>query len=371
MNGHSGGRADVAVVIPCLDEAGALGGLLGDLAAQRGVSLEVVVVDGGSSDGTVEVAETLSLGAPFRLTVLRTSRGRALQLNAGAEACGAAELLFLHADCRVDDPDLLARARAALLRERGTRRHDRVAGHFALRFLRSVDRPSLAYYYYEAKAAQSRPECVNGDQGFWFSRPYFEALGGFDESATLLEDARLADRVFETGVWVTLPGTLGTSARRFEAEGFLERQTLNALLRAFAALELPAFFSPAAELYRVQPRAVSLELAPFFQAAHRAVWGAGAREGIRRWLRVGSYVRSQAWQVAFWFDCRLNFRRGLRPGRGPSPRLEAYDLWVGAPRRRVVLDAAAAALTAGWLYAGLAWSLVPVHFRRRGPRNSP
>jgi len=77
---------------------------------------------------------------------------------------------------------------------------------------------------------------------------------------------------------------------------------------------------------------------------------------VGRWLRAGRYVRLQAWQIPFWLDCRHNFRRRLPPGRGPAPRLEAWDLWVGAVQPHLLADAAAAALTAGWLYGGLAWA---------------
>lgn len=346
----------VSVVIPCLDESQCLGDLLRDLAAQRGIDLEVVVVDGGSRDGTAELAEAVSRDVSFPLRVLRAGRGRARQLNAGARVASAPEILFLHADCRLDDSGLLARAQRDLACERGRRGSDRVAGHFGVRFLRAEARPSLAYYFYEAKASLNRPDCVNGDQGFWLSRRYFDELGGFDESAALLEDAALAALVFATGAWIRLPGTVLTSARRFEAEGLLERQTVNALLRAFDALALPSFFRHAAELYRVHSAAQRLVLPLFFQAAHGSLWDDGVREGLRRWLRAGRYVRSQAWQLAFWLDCRRNFRRSLPPGHGPLPWLQAWERWTGGGRPCRVADAVAAVGTAGWLYGGMVWT---------------
>lgn len=347
----------MAVVVPCIDEAATLPLLLADLARQERIRLEVAVADGGSGDGTAEAAEAFGRRGGLPVHVVRTARGRGRQMNAGAAATSASELLFLHADTRVSDPGVLALAFERMARERAARGHHRVAGHFGLRFRRTAAKPSLGYYFYESKSFLSRAECVNGDQGLWLGRPYFEELGSFDEHGAFYEDAKLAARVFASGDWITLPGEISTSARRFETEGLRERQTVNALVRAFDALGHPAFFEEAAGLYRVHAEARGLNLVPFFLAAHRAVWAGGLRAGLERWRRAGTYVAAQAWQIAFWLDCRRNARRGLRPGRGPSPTLETFDSW--APRgNSCLLSAAAAALTMAWFYGSLGWHLL-------------
>jgi hypothetical protein len=249
----------------------------------------------------------------------------------------------------------LAEARRALASERARRGSDRVAGHFGLRFRRSQPGASFAYFFFECKAGLNRPGCVNGDQGFWLSRRYLDELGGFDEGAPFFEDARLAARVFADGAWVTLPGWLSTSARRFEAEGLGKRQTLNAILRAADHLGLRDFFGGAAGAYREQSGAGSLDLLPFLKLAHRGLWRNGVREGLRYWRRAGDYSASQAWQAAFWMDCRRGFLRGGSPHDLPHPFLDAFERHgprlLGNPLAR----AASSVLVALWFYSLFGW----------------
>lgn len=82
----------IAVIVPTLNEAAALGGLLANLLEREG-DFRVVIADGGSSDGTVEIARRFSGVACVRL-----ERGRGLQMNAGARGATEDILLFLHAD---------------------------------------------------------------------------------------------------------------------------------------------------------------------------------------------------------------------------------------------------------------------------------
>ena len=95
-------RLTLSVVVPVLNEASAIRAALEALAPLRARGHEVIVVDGGSSDGTPELAAGLCD------QVLRTGRGRALQMNAGARAATGEVLLFLHADTRLPPrPDAL------------------------------------------------------------------------------------------------------------------------------------------------------------------------------------------------------------------------------------------------------------------------
>lgn len=343
---------DLSVVVPARNEAEALPSLLRDLASQEGPALEVVVADGGSDDATREVAAGWrTRGFPVR--VVKSPAGRGRQMNAGAGAARASDLLFLHADTSLDDPGLLARARESLEAERSRRGHFRVAGHFGLRFRRSRPGRGGAYYFYEAKTLLGRPGCINGDQGLWLSRAYFDELGGFDESLPYLEDIRLARRIFATGAWVTLPGRLGTSARRFETEGLGARQTLNALLKNFDDIGLSGFFEEAAQAYRDQAGAGPLALGPLLRLAHRASCARGWRRFLRYWWDTGGYVAANAWQLAFALDCRRNRCAGHPPGEGPARWLARYDRW-GAP---VVTSApgrlAATLVTAGWFFCAM------------------
>ena len=348
----------MSVVVPALDEAGTLPHLLADLARQQGIGLEVRVGDGGSRDGTPEIVRGLAPELPFPVEVIPAPRGRGAQMNRAARGARAADLLFLHADTRLPDPGLLARARQHMDRERARSGTFRVAGHFPLRFRRSRPGADLAYYFYEAKTSLGRPDTVNGDQGIWIRAAYLAELGGFDESAPYMEDARLARAVLRSGAWTTLPEVLTTSARRFEAEGLARRQALNAILRGADHVGLPGFFEAAAHAYREHDRARPLSLGPFLELVHRCASRQGPGRLLSLWYAAGGYAASNAWQIAFLADCARNRRRGLPPGQGPARWLERFDRhlsrWVGSPPGRLVLAGLAAGAFYGLLAAGRA-----------------
>jgi glycosyltransferase involved in cell wall biosynthesis len=96
----------VSIVMPCLDEAETIAASLGSLAELRARGHEVIVVDGGSRDGTPELAR------PRCDRLLPAPRGRAAQMNAGARAAVGDALLFLHADTRLPPlaDELMARS---------------------------------------------------------------------------------------------------------------------------------------------------------------------------------------------------------------------------------------------------------------------
>ncbi len=343
---------DLSVVVPVLEDAEALVGLLAGLRTQQGLAFEVLVAEGGEGSGIEPPRRAAdAVGPPVRR--VRAAPGRGRQMNAAVREARAPDLLFLHADSVLEDPGTLARARQRMDGERSRRGSFRVAGHFGLRFVRSRPGRDGAYYFYEAKTRLNRPEVINGDQGLWLARAYFEELGGFDESLPYLEDARLARRIDETGAWVALPGTLGTSARRFETEGLPVRQTLNALVRNFDAIGMTGFFARAADAYRLQGRAARLRLGPFLRAAERESRSHGAKAFARWWWGTAGYVASNAWQLAFALDCRRNRRAGLPPGQGPTPWLDRYDRRVGPLARSAPGRIACLAATGAWFYGSL------------------
>ncbi len=351
--GPAGGQnatGPVSVVVPALNEVETLPDLLRDLALQRAAVLEVIVADGGSSDGTTEVLRRLAPGLPFPLRVVTAPPGRGRQMNRGAAAARGRDLLFLHADTRLPRHDLLAGAARTMRRERLRLGTHRVAGHFGLRFRRTRPGAAFAYYLIEAKTFLNRPDTINGDQGLWIARRYFEELGGFDETLPYLEDLRLARRVFETGTWITLPGWVQTSARRFEAEGVLSRLVLNAVIRSAEELGLREFLCAAPGLYRVQTAAGPLRIGPFLRVLHRHAIRHGWRRLARLWLRAGDYAARNLWQIPFAADCLRSFRRGVPPGRGPTPWLERYDRYLARASRGIVTRAVLACAIAAGFY---------------------
>jgi rSAM/selenodomain-associated transferase 2 len=303
--------SELSVIIPALNEAAALPRLLEQLAQQQGVALEVIVADGGSTDGSAELAR--AAGAQ----VVVTARGRGTQMNAAAARASAEHLLFLHADSGLPSLALLKGALAAL-RAAEASGGTRVAGHFPLRFARSQLGHDFFYRNMEEKTASNRRDTINGDQGALLSAAYFRELGGFDERLPFFEDQRLAARVFETGRWICLPGWLQTSARRFEAEGHYRRFTLMAIIMGMHASRADEFFRRAPKLYAAQGETGLLRLGPYLALVREVLIDAGWAGALGIVYRVGRYVRSHSWQIFFWLDVWLRPRLG--PGRYPFLR---------------------------------------------------
>lgn len=297
----------LSIIIPTLNEAAHLPALLADLRQQQGVTLEIIVADGGSTDGTRAVAE--AGGVEF----ITARRGRGAQMNAASQVATGDTLLFLHADSRIAAPELLHQALVALTAEAAG--DNRIAGHFPLRFLRTTPRNALAYRYLEEKSAGNRVNTTNGDQGFLLGREFFFQLGGFDETLPFLEDQTLAEKIRAQGRWITLPGTLQTSARRFESEGFHQRYLLMSMMMGLYSIGEKEFLVRAPGVYRLQGENGRLRLSPFFRLIGKMMseWGVGG--SLRIFYRLGRYVRQNSWQLFFLIDVCLRPRLGV--GRYP------------------------------------------------------
>ena len=191
------------MIVPALNEAERLPLLLTDLAGLRAQGHEVIVVDGGSTDGTTVAA----LGAADR--VLASPPGRARQMNAGAAAATGDLLWFVHADTRVPPMDPVALIEPL---QRG-----RYWGRCKVRL--SADRPMFRVI----AAMMNLRSCVTGvatgDQGLLVTRDAFRTMGGFP-GIPLMEDVALSrslKRAF--GRPVCLGIRLTTSSRRWEERG--------------------------------------------------------------------------------------------------------------------------------------------------------
>lgn len=332
--------AELTVVIPTLNEAAALPALLGDLRRQQGITLQVIVADGGSDDGSPQYAA--HAGAQVTLA----PRGRGAQMNAGAREAVAPWLLFLHADSRIENATLLREAVDALQDPsrlkpllQGGAQGD-VAGHFALRFERARAGDERLYRYLEAKTALNREGTINGDQGLLIGTEFFRELGGFDERLPFLEDQRLAAKIFERGQWIVLPGRLVTSARRFETEGAYRRYTLMALIMGLHAAGADEFFARARGVYATQAETGRLQLGPQLALLRRVLREAGPRRAAQIVWRASRYARQNFWQPFFWCDVAL--------GRERRPFLRFHDRIVRPLTDNALFDAAAFALMAAW-----------------------
>ena len=173
---------EISILVPVLNERLQLPELFADLARQAEITCELLICDGGSTDGSLEWLQQQAT-APLSFRLLQTQPGRARQLNLAAEQATGEWLLFLHVDSRFSDPLALRKGLNSLQQTA----NKKLAGHFALKFRRSDSEPSVGYYYYEWKARLGRPETIHGDQGFLLHHEFFQQLGRFQESLPVME----------------------------------------------------------------------------------------------------------------------------------------------------------------------------------------
>lgn len=193
----------LGIVIPTLNEARRLPALLAELQALR-VPKRIVVADGGSTDGTAELARFA--GA----RVVSSPRGRGTQLRAGVAALRAPWLLLLHADSRMT-PEACRALEEWLATADGS-----AAGHFRFR----LDESGFAWRWVEwgQRIRELSTGLVFGDQGLVVHRSRLEAVGGVPD-LPVMEDAELVRRLRRRGPVEVIPADLPTSTRRYRREG--------------------------------------------------------------------------------------------------------------------------------------------------------
>ncbi len=205
----------VSIIIPTLNEASCIARTLETLRAQH--PHEIIVADGGSTDGTLELARAADM-------VLTAPRGRAAQMNAGAAEAHGEHLLFLHADCRLATGAVAAIGPA--LRRPGV-----AAGCFSMRveaagpLFRSIDAC--------ATARVRLTGIVYGDQGLFVRRADFAQLGGFPP-LRFMEDVFFSRRLRRHGRIVVLPHAIHVSPRRWRQMGVVRQTLRNWTLTAMA-----------------------------------------------------------------------------------------------------------------------------------------
>ena len=213
----------ISVVIPAINEEKQIGKLIDHLKrAESGYIEEIIVVDGGSSDRTRELAS--EMGAKV---LPSPKRGRAVQMNAGAAAAGGNILYFLHADTLPPygfDQEILA----AVKKEYG-------AGCFRLRF--DTDQPLLRFYAFFTRYRTTFLRF--GDQSLYAERKVFEKIGGFDESLTVMEDQKIVRELRKQTPFYLSEREVITSARKYGKNGVVRLQCVFFLIWFLYYLGVP------------------------------------------------------------------------------------------------------------------------------------
>ena len=212
----------ISIVVPVLNEAELIGRFLAHLR-ECAPDAEIIVADGGSTDGTREVAEKLCD------EVVMSERGRPLQLNAGANAAHGDTLWFLHADSEV--PRASLSAIAAALGDPRT-----VGGYFRIRLPKEhiVYRLTDSFAHYAGFLLRVR--C--GDHGFFCRRDVFLRAGGFPD-VPVMEDVEFYRSMRRLGRVRAVPDRLKTSTRRYEQIGRTRLTLAYALIATLYAVGVP------------------------------------------------------------------------------------------------------------------------------------
>ncbi|WP_321347854.1 TIGR04283 family arsenosugar biosynthesis glycosyltransferase [Halopseudomonas oceani] len=205
-------RLKLSIIMPVRNEAAGIVAALTPLQPLRG-ELELILVDGGSSD------ETVPLARPLVDRLIQSAPGRATQMNAGAALAHGDWLLFLHADT------CLPNGFIDLLPEPGSPHR---WGRFDVRL--SPSSPLLAVVAWMMNLRSRLTAVCTGDQAIFVERAFFEQLGGYAPIA-LMEDIELSKRLRRQSRPLCLSERLTTSSRRWQQNGTLRTIALMWQLR--------------------------------------------------------------------------------------------------------------------------------------------
>jgi rSAM/selenodomain-associated transferase 2 len=210
----------ISIIIPVLNEAATIQETL--IRVEKATDVEVIIVDGGSRDQTITIANHLSktLASTLPIQVISAAAGRANQMNAGAAVATGDILLFLHADtCLPPEFDTLL---LLALQEAGT-----IAGAFELKInaklwgLRLIE-----------KMVNMRSHFLSmpyGDQAIFMKATVFHEIGGFP-NLPIMEDFELMLCLRSQGKIAIVPAPVLTSGRRWQKLGVVKTTLLNQLI---------------------------------------------------------------------------------------------------------------------------------------------
>lgn len=193
----------LSIIIPALNEAHSIAATLDAVREVRG-RVEVIVVDGGSRDGTLEILRERN-----GVHLIESGRGRGLQMHAGASHARGEVFWFLHADT-------IPAAEASERINEALRDTEVVGGNFHVRFAgASMAARFLTWLYPQLR----KLGLCYGDSGIFVRRDAYRRIGGF-KPFPIFEDLELVRQLRRTGRMAHVPATVITSSRRFEGRSF-------------------------------------------------------------------------------------------------------------------------------------------------------
>jgi len=209
----------LSIILPTLNEASVLASTLRSLQPARNNEAEIIIVDGGSTDGTLEIA------CAQADIVLRSSRGRAVQMNHGARHAKGTCLLFLHADTRlpVGTPRLLKQEMDK----------SNAWGRFDIRL--SSNHRLFRVIEFLINQRSRMTGIATGDQCIFVRPELFWQVGGYSE-IPIMEDIALSKSLGKSAPPVCLGPKATTSSRRWEQNGIVRTIFLMWSLRLFYSL---------------------------------------------------------------------------------------------------------------------------------------
>ena len=198
----------ISIIIPVLNEENYIKKVLECIAQNSSTNqiAEILVVDGGSNDNTLQ--EASQLGA----RVISAKKGRAAQMNLGARIATGDILYFLHVDTlppKHFDRDILKAHIDGFQ-----------VGCFRMRF--DSNHPILRFFAWCTRI--NTQICRGGDQSLFITKYLFKRVNGFDESYSIYEDNEFVRRIYKVANFKILPNTVKTSARRYRKKGIMTLQ---------------------------------------------------------------------------------------------------------------------------------------------------
>lgn len=202
----------ISIIIPVLDEGAIIGQTLAQLTQYS--KIEIIVVDGGSQDNTVAIASCAAK------VVTVTGKGRAGQMNAGADLAQSDVLLFLHADTQLP-PNFVELVTKTLNQNKV------IAGAFEL----AIDGSDISLRWLEmlVKLRSRLLSLPYGDQALFIFKQTFQAAGGFAD-LPIMEDFEFIQRIKSKGKIAIAPAAVTTSARRWLKLGVWQTTAINQLM---------------------------------------------------------------------------------------------------------------------------------------------